>query len=716
MSTPSTDPAVPPSSPLAPPHFLALHSKILGIIILLVVVLLTASIMVGERSYQSYRKLQIASARALVDEFARTMKDTVQMHEHNAQELATLGTVLLQVQKHRFIHFSEQAILHYFRINQYTIGGGIWYAPNVATPQQERKSFYAYRDISRNQVKLDSYKPGITQDYYQQTWYLDAYAKLSETGPGNNSLKQSPPVFWSSPYVDAMGTKSMMTTVSAGIYANNGRQDLLGLATLDWRIADIDRLLATIRPTAHSTVLLSYDALNTVIAFSGSDHKNIASGSSPQALDWYRQDSPAERYFQQANERYLSFTRHLSNGMRVTVNVPESELFAEVHQNLRLTFIALCLTVLVGAFILWLLLKHFITLPVARLSRAVGEVSAGRLQVDFFLPQRGIGDELSALSQAFSDMTKKLQKHIHELGQTRAQQERIATELKIAHDIQAAMLPHTNPPFAPRPDCNVRALMRPAAEVGGDFYDFFFLDEQHLALVIADVSDKGVPAALFMANTKTLLRHNAIRCQDPGKALAITNEELCKNNAFGMFVTTFIGIIDLQHMVFSYANAGHLPFYWRDDNGTFQAQPLIPALPLAVMENTVFPTQTLALGTQGVLLFYTDGITEACNAAGEFWGDKGLRQSLQQLDGVTPPSDHELAQWLEQIEHKLQQFVGAAAQHDDITLMLASYRAVAQENEGKPTTNKAEIIAEKSAETRAETNAETNPNADGNAA
>ena len=166
-------------------------------------------------------------------------------------------------------------------------------------------------------------------------------------------------------------------------------------------------------------------------------------------------------------------------------------------------------------------------------------------------------DEIEVLAESFDDLSKKTKKYIEDITAITAEKERIGTELSIAMQIQASLLPHTFPPYPERREFDIYAEMRPAKEVSGDFYDFFLIDSDHLCLVMADVSGKGIPAALFMMISKTLLKSNASLGQSPAEILTKTNESLCADNPVEMFVTVWLGILEISTGKLTAANAGH---------------------------------------------------------------------------------------------------------------------------------------------------------------
>ena len=253
-----------------------------------------------------------------------------------------------------------------------------------------------------------------------------------------------------------------------------------------------------------------------------------------------------------------------------------------------------------------------------------------------------------------------------------AEKERIGAELDIATHIQASMLPCIFPAFPDREEFDVFASMTPAKEVGGDFYDFFMVDDTHLAIVMADVSGKGVPAALFMVIGKTLLKDHTQPGRDLGEVFSEVNELLCASNSEGLFITAFEGVLDLATGEFNFVNAGHeMPFICSRE-GAFKPYKIKPGFVLAGMEEMKYKAGSLALNPGDKVFLYTDGVTEAANAQNELYGMKRLEGALNQNRNAAPDD------LLPSIKADIDQFVGEAPQFDDITMLCMEYKSKAE--------------------------------------
>ena len=256
------------------------------------------------------------------------------------------------------------------------------------------------------------------------------------------------------------------------------------------------------------------------------------------------------------------------------------------------------------------------------------------------------------------------------------EKERLEEGLKLAHDIQMSMLPKTFPPFPERRDLDIFAAITPAKKVGGDFYDFFFLDENRLCFAIGDVSGKGVPAALFMAVVKTLFKAIAGRVQNPGEILSTVNREICRDNDSQMFTTLFCGILDTRTGEIRYSNGGHNPPYHLSRAGVQQV-PKTGGRVLGLLEETTYAGSRLVLGPGETLLLYTDGVTEALDPAEQFFSERRLESILTQIN---------FASAREQIEHltsEITLFAAGAEQADDITTLALRFLGPAGSNNGE---------------------------------
>ncbi|MCR4891429.1 MAG: PP2C family protein-serine/threonine phosphatase [Lachnospiraceae bacterium] len=324
------------------------------------------------------------------------------------------------------------------------------------------------------------------------------------------------------------------------------------------------------------------------------------------------------------------------------------------------------LFILISALAIIYMLRRVVVSPVTYLTNLVDSYEHGELMED--LSKFKYDDEVRSLALSFQDMTARIETYIRDLTIVTAEKERIGAELNVATQIQADMLPRIFPPFPDRNEFQLYATMNPAKEVGGDFYDYFLIDEDHLVLVMADVSGKGVPAALFMVIAKTLLKNRAQmgNFTGPGQILMDVNNQLCEGNEAELFVTVWMGILTISSGHLVSASAGHeYPAYFRGESFGLEKERHGP--PLATMEGLRFRETETDLKPGQSLFLYTDGVTEATSADVELFGEKRLTDSLSAhaTDDVTDLLKH--------VREDIDSFVGDAPQFDDITMLCLKY-------------------------------------------
>ena len=278
-------------------------------------------------------------------------------------------------------------------------------------------------------------------------------------------------------------------------------------------------------------------------------------------------------------------------------------------------------------------------------------------------------NEIGKLAKSVEKMSSDMNKYIEDLTHATAEKERLGAELNVAKQIQSEMLPRVFPPYENHPEIELYASMTPAKEVGGDFYDFYMLDDDHFAMVVGDVSGKGVPAALFMVITKTLLKDTAEHEYNPAKVFEHVNKILCESNESGLFVTCWMGILSLSTGELNFANAGHTPPIVKT-NGELSYLSTKPNLMLAAMDGIPYTNHSLTMKRGDRLFIYTDGITEATNDYDELYGEARLLNILKSVQGKEKsPRDI-----LDIVRNDLDDFVLEAPQFDDITMLSMIYK------------------------------------------
>ncbi len=303
---------------------------------------------------------------------------------------------------------------------------------------------------------------------------------------------------------------------------------------------------------------------------------------------------------------------------------------------------------------------HTLTTPITELESGVQSIASGNLDYRIELKT---GDEIEDLGRSVNKMSSDLKEYVDNLQKVTADRERIGAELSIATKIQASMLPCIFPPFPEHPEFELYATMEPAKEVGGDFYDFFLIDSDTLGLVIADASGKGVPAALFMVITKTLIKNNAQNGMSPAGVFEAVNNILCENNRTSMFVTAFMGYLTISTGQFAYVNAGHTPPLLKRNGGKFEVLHVKPGLVLAGIDHIPYAQHEITLDPGDELYLYTDGVTEMMNTQSGLFGEKRLLLAANSYEGA------DLERFLAYIKECVDEFAGGEEQADDITMI-----------------------------------------------
>lgn len=329
-----------------------------------------------------------------------------------------------------------------------------------------------------------------------------------------------------------------------------------------------------------------------------------------------------------------------------------------------------------GLFLLLIILMYFgsaaltnrFSMPILQLSDGVREIAHGNLDKKLDIRT---GDEIEHLAICFNAMTDELKKYMADVTKMASERERISTELNVAKSIQSGMLPNVFPPFPEIKEFDIFASMNPAKEVAGDFYDFYMVDDRHLLVTVADVSGNGVPAALFMMISRTVIENYAVLMHSPDElsgVMACANRRLCQNNDEGMFVTALIGMLDIETGEFAYVNGGHCPPLvgrkQKDGNRAFDFIQLRKSCMLGIEPTVEFPQLSLNLEPGDMLFLYTDGLTEAINTDDDFYSQARLKEVLNSTSGSATAEEV-----IELVKKDVVTHSMGAAPPDDITLL-----------------------------------------------
>jgi len=519
---------------------------------------------------------------------------------------------------------------------------------------------YFYRD---NDTIKFSYLGGDAYQYFYWDWY--------------QIPKEIARPVWSEPYYDEGGGNIIMSTYSVPFYRHDGEKKIFtGIVTADVSLSWLQDIVSSIKigDTGYGFLLSNNGRVVTHPHKDFIMHETIFSVAESRGDTRLRQIGKDMingksgfipfKSLVTGNKCWMAYSQVPSTAWSLGVLFPQDELMADIT---RLNWVVFFLGIFGFLFLLAVivLIAGSITRPLRGLYKATKDIGTGNL--DFNLPVIKSRDEVGKLTDSFRYMREALKRYIKDLQMTTAAKERIESELKIAHDIQMNIVPKIFPPFPERKEIDLYALLEPAKEVGGDLYDFFFISEDCLCFVIGDVSGKGVPAALFMAVAKTMIKTVAHELGNTDEILKRVNIELCQGNDSCMFVTVFCGILDLKTGKLCYTNAGHNPPLIIKNEGSVNFLNIAQSPAMGIMEEADFIRQELVLLPGDAIYMYTDGATEAFSRKRDMFSEKRLR------DEVSAYKDDSSKRIVRGTLEKIKDFAKDMPQSDDITIMVLKY-------------------------------------------
>ena len=473
-------------------------------------------------------------------------------------------------------------------------------------------------------------------------------------------------------------------------------QELLGFFAFQIPLDEIDHIMQERSGLGQTgeTYLVGPDFLMRSDSFLDSDHRSVVASFGGTIQDnGVDTEASREALEGRGGEKIIADYRGVPvlsaytpleiYGVRwaLMAEIDRDEAFAEIGKTQR--------TALVGLLILVPILL-VVSIGFARtITRALGGLARSARELaghDFFgeeEPQTtdhlervtARTDEIGDLARSFVTMEHELIRSVDDLKSTTVVKERMEGELNIARDIQMSMLPLTFPAFPDRQDFSVYAQLHPAREVGGDFYDFFFGDDQKFFLCIADVSGKGVPSALFMAVTKTLIKSRAATDFSPASILSHVNTDLSHNNESCMFVTIFLAVLDISTGRMTYTNAGHNPPYIKRADGELVRLDNRHGPVIGAVEGIAYREDEEILDPGDLFLMFTDGVTEAMDIDNTLYGEDRLKDLLSQRDFDSAE------QMVDLLVDDVWEYQGEAEQADDVTVLAVSYQGASARGE-----------------------------------
>ena len=529
------------------------------------------------------------------------------------------------------------------------------YEPGMAPKAKWHQEVMRLAQYSGNEIKLMKGK-----DYFEKTWY--------------KSTKNLQKGLWQEPFVGDF-IKEPIAIYTAPIYQKDayGNTVFAGVLCVDMSIAFLKETVASI-PVSNSGYVVVLSANNTIIAHPKNEIvfkenlSDLSVGMGSQTVTEFEKtvQSMKKGLFMgttaEGKETVIYFKAMESNGWTFMIVWPAHE-FMESQRSLEKMFAWMSVAGYVVMLLLIFVISTRVSRPLKELAVAANKMGQG--DFDVAIPHLSGRDEIAQFGWAFLNMRTSLKEHMEKQKDL----DRIESELDFAKDIQIGFLSMDEKEEGSEdPYHELTPFLLPAKEVGGDFYDFFKLDDGRLCVVVGDVSGKGVPAALFMMVSRIVLRTMAQNLKSVVETFEKANYELAKRNRANMFVTVWMGIVDLKTGHVEFASAGHNPPVIRHKDGSAEFAKSKAGVVMAAMENSHYKMQTLELAPGDTLFLYTDGVTEATNEHNELFGNDRL------LDALTHGGGKGTKEMCRCVKRQIDAFTRKASQFDDITMLAMEYK------------------------------------------
>ena len=491
-------------------------------------------------------------------------------------------------------------------------------------------------------------------NYYDSIWYKGPIEKGG--------------VYFTNIYNDLYG-RGRMISCSAPVYSNG---ELKGVICMDILAEELQREIMEIPlPSSAYAVLVGRDG-NVIVDTLGNrdDDAGIAEYSEEAIRSLVMAEDLETKVLQGEDGKYYAGSRITENGWTLCIvmdrNAVLEPLDSMQETSLRLikTFLLMMIPILIFALLLGRAQADRITKPLLELKKDAEIISSGDLERKAVVRDN---NEVGDLAETFNRMTDSLRHYIDDITRMTKERERLGTELHVATRIQRDILPQKFPPFPEKTEFTLYASMDPAKEVGGDFYNFFMIDDDHYALVIADVSDKGIPAALFMTYSLIMIQDHAMIMPTPAHTLDTVNHIICGRNDESMFVTVWLGILELSTGRLIAANAGHEYPVLRQPGEPFAIYKEPHGLPLGAMDGVHYKNYEIILAPGSDLFVYSDGLPEAINPQEEQFGTDRI------VDGLNAADTEDPEEMIRHLTADVEVFSDGAAQFDDMTMLAVHY-------------------------------------------
>lgn len=542
----------------------------------------------------------------------------------------------------------------FLKNNPHVAGVAIGFEPDVYPTFKNGFAPYVMRDGNgkTREVNLAS-----IYNFHKKAWYTKAMTSRKSQ--------------WSDPFTEVNG--NIICSYCIPLATRTGR--IIGVLAVDMSLDQLTEQVQSVKPYPKSYLTIMDRNLNFVVH---PDKSLILKGNSTQLLDKKNyevnetifidiknQKRGIGAFGERGDKKYLYYAPIKRAGWTVTLECSEYEITADVA-DIRWHMLFISLAGIIGLFLASVFLTRRFLTPIRLYSDAAKSIAKGNFNTP--LPQMRSHNELWALGKSLDHMQHSLYRHINELKATTQEKGRIESELNIASKIQMSMIPKIFPPYPDRDDIDIYGTLIPAKAVGGDLYDFFLRDEK-LFFCIGDVSGKGVPASLVMAVTRSLLRIVAAQESRPERIITSINNMMSDMNDSNMFVTLFVGVLDLPTGRFRYCNAGHnAPIIINGDTGKAAKMDVKPNLPVAILQGMKFETQETVIRPGTTIFLYTDGLTEAENASKELFGEERMLSQASEMAHM--PAQQQIDRMLDAVHRH----VDGAEQSDDLTMTSIIYK------------------------------------------
>ncbi len=596
-------------------------------------------------------ELILKSVEAAVDNMAVDVEEELSALRPDAQRLYDITRTLVQE-------------------NDFVVGSIISVPKYAISTEQCYFAAYSARSLTTDSI-ITSQVGNDDYDYTTMDWY-------------RIPCQQECP-YWSDPYFDEGAGNIIMCTYSRPLRGGDG--EFLGVLTADLPLYWLSDRVNEIKPYpssynimvgkngsyivhTDSTRILRETIFSATSVMSDSTARHIGH----EMVAGHR---GSVTFDNDGTKSLALYTPIPTTGWSLAMVCPYHDIYRGTHDMA----IVLIVTLAMALLLIFLVLNFVIgrmTRPLRAFNYSARCIAAGDFQAP--LPKIKSRDEMMQLRDSFRFMQTSLTDYINRLKETTSAKERIESELSIAREIQMSMIPKVFPPFPDRRDIDIYAFMQPAKEVGGDLYDFL-LDGNKVYFIIGDVSGKGVPAALFMSVARSIFRSIATSVASPSAILCAMNNAMCDGNETNMFVTLFVGVVDLSTKEITYSNAGHNPPILMDNAGSARLVDVskCSGIPVGVFENYPYTEETMSVDTGDRLLLYTDGLTEAEDKSAEIYGEERLMATLSR-EGFSTKGTRDL---LESIFADVEAHVAGARQSDDLTLMLMDFKGTVEQESKK---------------------------------